>query len=126
MSWSPEELMLEWLLWHHTVEYMQQDLPKLEAADNLRFPLFAGWVLRQLGSQVYAKEQEAAKEMRANGVRFVKEKFDRGELLVAWSHRGITDIYRIGERKLRLEVQKKIDEIMVKMIEAKQGESPRE
>ncbi|WP_419877649.1 hypothetical protein [Brevibacillus centrosporus] len=122
----PEEMMMEWLYWHHAVEYMKQDLPKLEAADSLRFPLFAGWVLRQLGSQAYAKEQEAAKELRANGIRVVKEKVDRGEVFVVWSHRGNTDIFRIRERELRAEVQKKIDELMTLMIEHKQGELPRE
>lgn len=120
------ELLEDWIMWHYAVEYLKQDVSRVESADSLGLPYLAGAVLRHLGSQVYAKEQEAAKVMRANGVRFVKEKFDRGELLVAWSQRGNTDIYRIGERKLRLEVQKKIDEIMVKMIEAKQGEPPRE
>jgi len=82
---------------------------------ELRFPLFAGWVLRQIGSRVYAKEREAAKELRVNGIRFVKEKVDHGEFFVVWSHRGNTDILRITEGKLQTEVQKRIDELMMKV-----------
>ncbi|GED35041.1 hypothetical protein P9G84_31410 [Brevibacillus centrosporus] len=114
MSRSTEEIMLEWLYWHHAVEYMKQDIPKVESAE-LRFPFFAGWVLRQIGSQAYAKEQEAAKELRENKIRILKEKLDQGELFVIWSYRGNSDIFRIHERKLRTEVQKRIDELMMKV-----------
>lgn len=105
------ELIMEWFLWHQSVEYIKEDLPEVESAD-VRFPLIAGWVLRRIGSQVYAKEKEAAQVLKENRIRIVKEKFDQGDFFVVWSHRGNTDIFRIKEGRLRTEVQKKIEDLM--------------
>lgn len=108
------ERVMTWILLHQAVKYIQQDLPKVESA-GLRFPFVAGGLLRQIGSRVYAKEQEMTKDLKANGIRIVKEKMDQGELFVVWSHRGSTDIFRIHEGKLRSEVQKKIDELIIEI-----------
>ncbi|WP_301171006.1 hypothetical protein [Brevibacillus nitrificans] len=110
------ELIMEWFLWHRSVEYLKEDLPEVESAD-LRFPLIAGWVLRRIGNQVYAKEREAAQVLKEHGIRIVREKFDQGEFFVVWSYRGNTDISRINEGRLRAEVQKKIGDIMKMMTE---------
>lgn len=113
-----EQTVMEWFLWHRAVEFIKQDIFQVESAE-LSFPLFAGWVLRQTGRQVYAKERAAANELRANGIRFVKEKLDLGEIFVVWAHRGNTDIIRISEEKLRAEVQKKVDELFQDFIPEK-------
>lgn len=111
-----DELVFEWIVWHQAVEYIKQDLPKVESA-NLRFPFLAGGILRQLGNNVYRKEQEVAKELRSSGIKIIKEKLDRGELFVVWSHQGMTDILRIHEGKLRTEVQKKVDGLINTFLE---------
>lgn len=84
---------------------------------SLRFPFYASGLLRQLGNKVYGKEQEVAKELRLSEVKIIKEKLDRGELFVVWSHQGVTDILRIHEGKLRTEVQKKVDGLINTFLE---------
>lgn len=64
-----------------------------------------------LGSCVYAKEQEAAKELRANGIRIVK-KMDKGVLFGVWSYRGTVEMLRLHEAQLCKAVQGKVDEVM--------------
>ncbi|WP_289138408.1 hypothetical protein [uncultured Brevibacillus sp.] len=120
---EPIDRVWTWITWHHAVEYVKQDLPQVESMD-IRFPFFPGWILRQIGSKAYAKEQETTKELKANGIRIVKEKFDKGELFVIWAHRGSTDIFRISEGKLRSKVQEKINEITKQMMEENKDAPP--
>ncbi|WP_400164841.1 hypothetical protein ACAF76_006175 [Brevibacillus sp. TJ4] len=105
---EPEDLLREWLLWHQTVEYIKDDLARVESLPTLRLPFVAGAIVRKIGSRVYAKEQDAVKKLRDNRIWIKKVKTDKGDVLVAWSYRGSTDIFRIREYDLRQQVQKRI------------------
>lgn len=113
-----EQMVMEWFLWHRSVEYIKEDLPMVESTE-VRFPIIAEWVLRRIGSKAFLKEKEATQVLKDNRIRIVKKKFDQGEFLVVWSHRGYTDIFRINDRELRIEVQKKISDIMREMSDKK-------
>jgi hypothetical protein len=116
---NPQELVMSWLLWHQAVKYIQHDLPLMESSET-RFPTVYAGFLRLLGKAAYAKEQEASKELRRAGIRVLGEKWDHGEYFLMWQHRGETQIVRMLDGKLRFEVQKKIDELMVKFAEERQ------
>lgn len=118
------ELIMEWFLWHRSVEYIKEDLPMMESTE-VRFPIIAEWVLRRIGSKAFLKEKEAAQVLKDNRIRIVKEKFDQGDFFVVWSHRGCTDIFRISDRELGIEVQKKISDIMRSMTEKNTLPEPR-
>lgn len=106
-----KQLVLTWLHWHQAVEFLKHDIPLMESSDA-RFPTVYAGFLRLLGKKAYAKEQEAAKELRRAGITILGEKTDRGEHFVMWRHGGQTDLLRIHEVKLRAEVQKKVDMLM--------------
>jgi hypothetical protein len=113
---NPHELVMTWLLWHQAVEFLKHDIPLMESSDT-RFPIVYGAYLRLIGKAALTKEREAAKEMRRAGIAIMGEKNDRSEHFVMWRWGGQTEILRIHEAKLRAEVQKKIDELMVKIAE---------
>ncbi|MDA5110526.1 hypothetical protein O3V59_19495 [Brevibacillus thermoruber] len=91
---NPQELVLSWLLWHQVVKYIQHDLPLMESSDT-RFPTVYAGFLRLLGKEAYAKEQEAAKELRRAGITILGEKIDSGEHFVMWRHGGQTNCHNL-------------------------------
>jgi hypothetical protein len=88
---NPDELVMSWLLWHQAVEFLKHYIPLMESSDTRFQAVYAGF-LRFLGKAAYAKEQEAAKELRRAGFG---EKNDRSEQFVMWRHGGQTDLLRI-------------------------------
>ncbi|TRY24373.1 hypothetical protein FOI68_17120 [Brevibacillus sp. LEMMJ03] len=112
-------VVLSWLLWHQAVEFLKHDIPLMESSDT-RFPIVYGAYLRLLGKAALTKEQEATKGLRRAGITILGEKTDRGEYFVMWRQGGQTEMLRIHEQKLRAEVQKKIDKLMVKIAEERQ------
>jgi hypothetical protein len=114
-----DEMVITWLLWHQAVEFLKRDIPLMESSDT-RFPIVYGAYLRLLGKAAFTKEREAAKELRRAGIRILGEKWDRGEYFLMWQHRGETEIVRMLEGKLRFEVQKKVDELMIRLAEGRQ------
>ncbi|WP_156829089.1 hypothetical protein [Cohnella laeviribosi] len=116
---NPHELVLTWLLWHQTVELLKHDIPLMESSDT-RFPIVYAGFLRLLGKAAFTKEREAAKELRRAGITIIGEKNDRSEHIVMWRWGDQTEILRIHEVKLREEVQKMIDKLMVKIAEERQ------
>ncbi|GIO09688.1 hypothetical protein J31TS6_57160 [Brevibacillus reuszeri] len=120
---EPTDLVKEWLVWHQAVKYIQNDLPHLESAP-MRFPVLGTSILRHLGSQVYKQKQLAAKELQTNGIRVIKEKEESNEVLIAWSQRGQVDILRVHELTLRLEAQKRLNDIKKKFIDERKDIQP--
>ncbi|MFP3391036.1 hypothetical protein [Brevibacillus sp. SIMBA_040] len=120
---EPNDLVKEWLIWHQGVKYIQNDLPHLESA-QMRFPVLDNSILWHLGSQMYKRKQQAAKELQANGIRVIKEKEEANEVLIVWSQRGQVDILRVHELSLRLEVQKRLSDIKKKFIDARKDIQP--
>jgi hypothetical protein len=108
---NPYELVLSWLLWHQAVEFLKHDIPLMQSAD-IRFPTVYAGFLRLLGKEAYAREQEAAKELRRAGVTVLGEKTDRGEHLIMWRKGGQTELLRVHLEKLTAEIQKKVDELI--------------
>jgi hypothetical protein len=113
---NPQEMVLTWLLWRQAVEYLKHDIPLMESSDT-RFPTVYGGFLRLLGKAAFTKEQEAVKELRRAGITIMGEKIDRSEHFVMWRWGDQTEMLRIHEAKLRVEEQKNIDELMVKIKE---------
>jgi len=70
--------------------------------------------MRQIGRQAFAKEKAASLELRRNGIKILGEKWDQGELFLMWQYKGETELLRIYEGKLRFEVQKRINELILK------------
>jgi hypothetical protein len=116
---EPHELVQTWLLWHQAVEFLKHDIPLMESSET-RFPIVYAGFLRLLGKAAFTKEREAAKELRRAGITILGEKTDRGEYFVMWRQGGQTEMLRIHEAKLRVEVQKNIDELMVNFVEERQ------
>ena len=123
LSLEPNDLVKEWLIWHQAVKYIQNDLLHLESA-QMRFPVLGTSILRHLGSQVYKRKQQAAKELQANGIRVIKEKEEANEVLIVWSQRGQVDILREHELTLRLEIQKRLKDIKNKFIDDRKDIQP--
>lgn len=123
LSLEHNNLVKEWLIWHQAVKYIQNDLPHLESSP-MRFPVLGTSILRHLGSQVYKQKQLAAKELQTNGIRVIKEKEEANEVLIVWSQRGQVDILREHELTLRLEVQKRLNDIKKKFIDARKDIQP--
>jgi len=110
---NANEYVLSWLLWHQAVKYLQHDIPLVEEA-AIRFPRQYGGMLRLIGKEAHNKEQEAARELRRNGIRILGEKLEHGELFLMWQQKGETEMLRVLESKVRFEVQKKLNELMQK------------
>jgi hypothetical protein len=82
--------------------------------------------LRLLGKAAFAKEQEAAKELRHAGITILGEKTNRGEHFVMWRQSGQTELLRIKQEKVKAEGQEKIDKLIHAFAVARTHEGEKE
>ncbi|MED2010327.1 hypothetical protein P4V39_19885, partial [Brevibacillus borstelensis] len=104
-------LLHNWFILNKTVSYLKDDLALTQSAP-LKIPGILAGGIRAMGSMLYAKEREAAKELRQSGVRIVKEFHDQREYFVIWSHRGQVEMLRLHDNLVLQGVQKKVNEVM--------------
>jgi len=120
---EPNELFYNWFILHKTVDYLKEDLERSKDAP-LRLPYALTESIRLIGSSAHASEREAAKETRAAGIRLVNEFLDQREYFAVWSYRGETQMLRLHENVVRIQAQKKVEEITVQIIERKNDPPP--
>ena len=113
------ELVRSWFAWRKTVEFLRHDREKILGAP-VRFPKDYAFVLERFEREAQARESDLRSQLRRHDVRILGEVTDRGEHFVTWRWGGQTEMLRIHEAKLRVEVQKNIDELMVKIAEERQ------
>ncbi|WP_425623038.1 hypothetical protein ACPT9H_00520 [Brevibacillus borstelensis] len=111
---DPKELLHNWFILNKAVYYLKDDLTLAQSAP-LKIPGILANGIRAMGSLVYAQEREAAKELRQNGVRIIKEFHDQWEYFLIWSHRGQVEMLRLHDNLVLMGVQKKINEVMKKL-----------
>lgn len=111
MSMESKELLHNWFILNKTVSYLKDDLALTQSAP-LKIPGILANGIRYMGSIVHVQEREAAKELRQNGVRVIKEFYDQREYFVIWSYRGQVEMLRLHDNLVLLGVQKNVNEAM--------------
>lgn len=101
--------MHNWFIFNKTVLYLKDDLTLTQSAP-LKIPGILANGIRSMGSIVHVQEREAAKELRHNGVRAIKEFYDQREYFVIWSHLGQAEMLRLHDNLVLMGVQKKVNE----------------
>ncbi|HZG81506.1 MAG TPA: hypothetical protein VEZ13_12125 [Brevibacillus sp.] len=117
---EPNEIFYNWFIIHKTVDYLKEDLERSKDAP-LRLPYALTESIRLIGRVAHTAEREAAKEMRAAGIRLVKEFLDQREYFAVWSNRGGTQMLRLHENVVRIQAQKKVEEITKEIVEQRAG-----
>ncbi|MEJ8546640.1 hypothetical protein [Brevibacillus borstelensis] len=120
---EPKELLHNWFILNKTVSYLKDDLTLAQSAP-LKIPGILAGGIRAMGSMLYAQEREAAKELRQNGVRIVKEFYDQREYFVVWSHRGQVEMLRLHDNLVLMGVQKKVNEVRQQLTWSKENPTP--
>lgn len=117
---EPSELFHHWFILHKTVDFLKEDLEKAKQAP-LKLPSTLSESIWLVGRVAYGLEQETKKNMRAAGIRLVKEFYDQGEYFAIWSHRGEVEMLRLHENIVKIQTRKKVEEITKQILGQKEG-----
>lgn len=109
-----EALVRSWFVWKSAAQYLEQDAKVIKASD-VRFPKGYAHILNYIERYAKSMTEEAARHMRKRDIRILGEQMNQNEYFVMWKHRGKTNLLRVHDNSLRLEVQKKMNEVVEKM-----------
>jgi len=102
--------ILSWLTLRQSVEYLKHDKEKITAMP-LKLSVGYGMMLGHFMEDIYSRAQEEYKQLRKAGISILGVQFDKDEHFVLWKQLGETKLFRIHDRELRKEAQKKVDEL---------------
>ncbi|HZG79689.1 MAG TPA: hypothetical protein VEZ13_02840 [Brevibacillus sp.] len=117
---EPHEIFQHWFIHHKTVDFLKEDLERSKDAP-LRLPYALTESIRLIGRRAHASERKAASEMKSAGIRLVNEFYDQREYFAVWSYRGATQMLRLHENVVRIQAQKKVEEITKEIFEQRDG-----
>jgi len=98
--------ILSWLTWRQTVKYLKHDKEKITA---MPLKLLGG--NEMMLDNIYDRALEEYKQLRKAGISILGVQFDKEELFVLWKQLWETKLFRILDRELRKESQKRVDEL---------------
>lgn len=117
---EPHEIFQHWFILHKTVDFLKEDMERSKDSP-LRLPYALTESIRLIGRRAHALERKAASEMKGAGIRLVNEFYDQREYFAVWSYRGATQMLRLHENVVRIQAQKKVEEITKGIFEQREG-----
>jgi len=108
--------ILSWLSFRQAVEYLKHDKEKITAMP-VKLSVGYGMMLEHFVEDICSRAQEEYKQLRKAGISILGVQFDKDEHFVLWKQLGETKMFRIVDRELQKESQKKVDGLTIEIAE---------